>query len=387
MLHENSSTRALASRCGACAGRARLSAALQIATVLAPIAGRSRWATSIRGAGVAAVIGALAGLPAAFAMAAPVVTSVQIDDALDTIRIVGTDLMRGPRPVRVTLAGVGDVTRDCQMPPATDTLITCTLSGGLPSAGDYLLTISTGDGSAQTTAYPLTIGAVGPPGPQGPMGDAGAIGAVGPRGPTGDAGATGPPGPTGDPGATGPQGVRGDTGATGPIGVPGVAGVTGVQGAPGLAGPAGPAGPTGPPGPGFVLANQRCSGVYEVVKHIGPDARIICDCGPTAVLVKATANVEGDLNVQSWPGGTQTLGDAQCGATVTLPSGRIDRLDAHSTWNVAFHGWTHGCVSFRQFPTCNTEGGTATLTDGFPGCSVGLGTTASTTELLILCAR
>jgi hypothetical protein len=68
--------------------------------------------------------------------------------------------------------------------------------------GDYLLTVSTGNGQSQNDEYDLTIGAVGPtgatgaPGPAGPPGPAGADGAVGapgPAGPPGPAGAAGTP--------------------------------------------------------------------------------------------------------------------------------------------------------------------------------------------------
>ena len=86
----------------------------------------------------------------------------------------------------------------------TDTEIVADLPQAFPP-GDYLLTVSTGNGQSQNDEYDLTIGAIGPEGPQGPQG------------------------------VQGPQGLQG---------LQGIAGLTGPQG------PAGPQGPPGPPGPG-----------------------------------------------------------------------------------------------------------------------------------------
>lgn len=75
--------------------------------------------------------------------------------------------------------------------------------------GEYLLTVSAGNGPDRNDAVRLTIGALGGQGSQGP------------------AGPTGPAGPIGPTGATGPQGLKGDTGAQGSQGVPGPAGPPG----------------------------------------------------------------------------------------------------------------------------------------------------------------
>src|SRR5262249_30880869 len=88
----------------------------------------------------------------------------------------------GPGPLVVTLGQVGNITAQCQTPPPTAALITCTLSGGLPPAGDYLLTVSNGTGQSSNDSYALTIGAVGPQGPKGATGRAGPAGAMGPPG-------------------------------------------------------------------------------------------------------------------------------------------------------------------------------------------------------------
>ncbi len=104
------------------------------------------------------------------------ITEVLVSDAAKTITITGTDLDFGPGPLSVILGdvdtGPGDITTECTGGPApTATMIVCDLSaGGLPPAGDYLLTVSQGTGQSQGDEYDLTIGAVGPVGPQGPPG-------------------------------------------------------------------------------------------------------------------------------------------------------------------------------------------------------------------------
>ncbi len=64
----------------------------------------------------------------------------------------------------------------------TPQTITCDLSAGtppFPAAGDYLLTVSTGNGTSHIDQWDLTIGAVGPVGPQGPQGIPGIVGLEG----------------------------------------------------------------------------------------------------------------------------------------------------------------------------------------------------------------
>lgn len=69
----------------------------------------------------------------------------------------------------------------------TDTQIVATYSAAL-GPGEYLLSVSTGNGQSKHDEFDLTIGAVGPQGPQGPPGD------EGPQGPQGDEGPQGPAG-------------------------------------------------------------------------------------------------------------------------------------------------------------------------------------------------
>ena len=107
--------------------------------------------------------------------------------------------------------------------PHPDNLITAALPIEI-TAGDYLLSVQSGNAVRDFDAYQLTIGAVGPEGPQGEQGPQGPQGVPGSRGPQGL------PGPPGADGATGPQGP---VGPQGPQGVPGPQGPQGEQGPPG----------------------------------------------------------------------------------------------------------------------------------------------------------
>jgi hypothetical protein len=84
----------------------------------------------------------------------------------------------------------------------TDTVIVADLPLAFPD-GDYLLTVSTGNGQSQNDEYDLTIGVVGPKGDTGDKGDKGDPGAPGGTGMTGAMGAPGPKGDKGDKGDTG----------------------------------------------------------------------------------------------------------------------------------------------------------------------------------------
>jgi len=140
---------------------------------------------------------------------------VLVDQDAHTITITGTDLDFGPGPLLVTLGEVGDITAYCLSPLPTDTYIVCDLSGsgGLPPAGDYLLTVSQGTGQSQGDEYDLTIGAAGP---QGILGE---IGPEGPEGPKGDKGDQGVPGEDGGVCQDGPVGPAGPAGPAGEAGV------------------------------------------------------------------------------------------------------------------------------------------------------------------------
>lgn len=111
-----------------------------------------------------------------------------------SIVIVGEDFGFGS-PLDVTLGDFGSLS----IVTATDTEIEATLPSGI-LAGDYLLTVSTGNGQSQNDEYDLTIGAVGPQGPEGPHGQ---------QGPPGADGQDGSPGPAGSPGEDGADGVSG----------------------------------------------------------------------------------------------------------------------------------------------------------------------------------
>ncbi|MEX2492743.1 MAG: IPT/TIG domain-containing protein [Nitrospirales bacterium] len=82
---------------------------------------------------------------------------------------------------------------------ATDTQVVVQWPSAI-TAGDYLLTVSTGNNQRQNDEYDLTIGGVGLQGPQGVPGP------PGPPGADGQNGVNGLPGPQGDQGPEGPQG-------------------------------------------------------------------------------------------------------------------------------------------------------------------------------------
>ena len=114
------------------------------------------------------------------------ITEVSVDDVAQTVTITGEDFDFGSG-FEVRLGGVA-VTDSCTR--VSGELITCDFSAaGLPSPGDYLLTVATGPGESRGDEYDLTIGGVGPAGPPGPPGPPGPDGPEGPEGPEG------PPGP------------------------------------------------------------------------------------------------------------------------------------------------------------------------------------------------
>ena len=92
------------------------------------------------------------------------VTEVFVDGT--SIMIIGTDLDFGSGPLSVTLGEFGALTITGT---PTDTLIEAMLPIGILD-GDYLLTVSNGNGQSQNDEYDLTIGAVGPQGEQGIQG-------------------------------------------------------------------------------------------------------------------------------------------------------------------------------------------------------------------------
>ncbi|TXK60973.1 collagen-like protein [Alkalisalibacterium limincola] len=162
----------------------------------------------------------------------PVIKAVMTLEEVNTLVVVGENFLRMPMGMRVTLGAEGepgDITPDCRSSPDR-TLLTCTLRGGLPPAGDYMLGITQTLAPQGRVEYPLTIGALGPVGPQGPQGE------IGPQGPQGESGPQGEQGVQGERGAQGPQGDRGPQGEQGAQGEQGPKGEQGVQGIPGVAG-------------------------------------------------------------------------------------------------------------------------------------------------------
>lgn len=110
-----------------------------------------------------------------------------------TLTIIGQDFdFVNLSDLVVTLGEFGNLT----IVNAAPNEIVATFSAAI-DPGDYLLTVSTGNGQSKHDEYDLTIGAVGPQGPQGPPGPPGDEGAQGPQGPQGPQGIQGPPGQAG----------------------------------------------------------------------------------------------------------------------------------------------------------------------------------------------
>ncbi len=108
----------------------------------------------------------------------------------------------------VTLGEIGPLIID---PGATSTNIIATYSAVVPS-GEYLLSVSTGNGQSKHDEFDLTIGAVGPAGADGQDGADGKDGAPGLPGADGKDGAPGLPGADGQDGADGADGAPGSGG-------------------------------------------------------------------------------------------------------------------------------------------------------------------------------
>jgi len=110
----------------------------------------------------------------------------------DVVFIYGRNFDEGGEPT----VFLGDYPDPLLVTTASESELIAELPIGLV-AGDYLLTVQTGNGTRRFDAFNLTVGAVGPPGETGPQGDLGPQGDPGPQGPPG------PPGPQGDPGPSG----------------------------------------------------------------------------------------------------------------------------------------------------------------------------------------
>ncbi len=210
-------------------------------------------------AALAALLWLTCGSALAAAYDEPRIQSVAVMDDQDALVIMGENFPARTAEMLVRLGPTdepGNITRLCRV-SALSTGITCVFPGGLPPAGDYLLSVvNTRLGTS--VSYALTIGAVGPrgaAGPQGPAGAPGTPGTIGPIGPIGPAGAVGAAGPQGEPGSVGPAGT---IGAPGPQGIPGA---PGPQGIPGVAGPVGPIGPVGAMGPVGATGAQGLTGL------------------------------------------------------------------------------------------------------------------------------
>jgi hypothetical protein len=130
---------------------------------------------------------------------------VTVGDPDTTLEIKGWDFDFGS-PLEVTLAGV-----PAAVSSADGVTIIATVPTSLFPAGDYLLTVSTGEGQSQNDEYDLTIGA---PGLDGQDGAPGLDGQDGAPGLDGQDGAPGLDGQDGAPGVNGAPGTDGEDGTS-----------------------------------------------------------------------------------------------------------------------------------------------------------------------------
>jgi hypothetical protein len=140
------------------------------------------------------------------------ITEVLVVCDSNSIGILGQSFDVGPGPLTVTLGNSGPL--NIFFASASEIIVEIPI-GLCDNPGDYLLTVSTGNGKGQSDQYDLTLRAEGLQGPKGDTGDPGSKGETGDPGPKGDTGDSGPKGDTGDPG---PQGEQGEQGPVGPAG-------------------------------------------------------------------------------------------------------------------------------------------------------------------------
>jgi hypothetical protein len=166
---------------------------------------------------------------------------VDCDNAAETIQIFGQDLTFRGVPV-VTLGGFPGPLAIIDLISDSEILVEAPI-GLCDLAGDYRLSVFTGQGQSQGDDYDLTVGATGTPG---------------------EPGALGPPGPQGEPGPQGDVGPEGPPGPTGP------------QGLPGEPGPEGPPGPVGPAADVSALEKEdRDLSVQLIVEHVSVDGVVL----------------------------------------------------------------------------------------------------------------
>ena len=143
------------------------------------------------------------------------------------------------------------------------------------NAGDYILTVKTGNGLSQQDKWNLTLGTTGP---QGEKGDVG---------------------PQGDQGTQGEKGEKGEKGDTGPQGEQGIQGFQGEKGEAGPQGEQGPQGEVGPAGPqGEVSTDLIVNGLRRIsVTPTGRNTGAVASCQAGASLISGGCSHNGDSRI------------------------------------------------------------------------------------------
>jgi Collagen triple helix repeat (20 copies) len=191
----------------------------------------------------------------------------------------------------------------------------------LDQPGAYLLTVSTGSGSKQTTFFEITVGAVGPQGPRGADGASGAKGDPGPAGATGDKGDKGDkgdPGAAGAAGGHGDKGDKGDRGDKGDKGDPGTPGTNGTNGLNGTNGAKGDKGDTGPAGAGALHVADAAGTL--VGTFMSPNA-VIVNVNGDWVQLKLTGAAFSTCSSATQACGYTTFEEKGCAGTEYMEAG------------------------------------------------------------------
>jgi len=190
-----------------------------------------------------------------------VIQSAVIDYELQQLRITGFDLLPKGSDKDAALETIVQVNEGIPLNVVAGTPNELLLDFPIENfiAGDYVLTVKTGNGLSQQDKWDLTLGATGP---QGDTGDVG---------PQGEQGIQGEKGDTGDVGPQGEQGIQGDKGDKGEVGP------QGEQGIQGFAGQSGPAGPAGANGLGFDLSAGQTCPLNKFVIGFSEDGQMRCE--------------------------------------------------------------------------------------------------------------
>ena len=203
-----------------------------------------------------------------------VIQSAVIDYELQQLRILGLDLLPKGSQKGASLETIVQVNEGIPLNVVAGTPNELLLDFPVENfnAGDYILTVKTGNGLSQQDKWNLTLGTTGP---QGEKGDVG---------------------PQGDQGTQGEKGEKGDTGPQGEQGIQGFQGEKGEAGPQGEQGPQGEVGPAGPQGE--VSTDLIVNGLRRIsVTPTGRNTGAVASCQAGASLISGGCSHNGDSRI------------------------------------------------------------------------------------------